>query len=593
MSECDRERFHRALHTLKRNGEYDRLVEYHSAQIRGSAHNGPAFLPWHRLYLLILENALRRIEPSITIPYWNSNLDANMWKHFVHPRDSVIWTSHFAGNEDDFDNSESFESWNIMRNIGAFGSLISDEELTELNELDSTTDFSERLEAVHDSVHVWVGGDMAGVASAPRDIIFFLHHCYIDYLWWQWQWDNRQRRSTWVYPSPTEEDGEYKTDHGPSDYLHGFDYDELEDIEPITNREGYSQGFAFDNVVYDRSPDCTRGTCTGPYLQCRSEWDQWDDWWLGGWIRQSSSQFCTSVANGEHSPVRRCRRSVKKQRFLKKYGHISLLHDWIAPYTRTSHYKHRSIEEKESIRIPKCLKEQIKYPGLQVKKGKSVQNDFRINCEQDISLWAFLPIKIIHLRPCGKKYSSFPVTNGHIDRKLDIYSDLMFRIDTNYTMPQEANSYENCIEDDAGYSKINIRSDGINYYGTYYDYIIIDNRQPIDNHVGYIGFRRPNEKQSEVFITVQDRCGRICIPKCLKVGSDPPEYESCSGVLKVDSSNSRYYGKTYSDAVLMYWSLTKDGLPSEREGEVFIKFYCDFKRRWFPWPGVRRQRTEY
>ncbi|KAK3083189.1 hypothetical protein FSP39_016368 [Pinctada imbricata] len=83
---------------------YDEIAAYHSAAIASSAHGGPAFLPWHRVYLLILENALRRIDPSVTIPYWNSNLDANMMPE-IDARHSIIWTPRFVGRGTDIVNN--------------------------------------------------------------------------------------------------------------------------------------------------------------------------------------------------------------------------------------------------------------------------------------------------------------------------------------------------------------------------------------------------------------------------------------------------------------------------------------------------------
>lgn len=39
---------------------------------------------------------------------------------------------------------------------------------------------------LHNAVHVWVGGDMLPMTS-PNDPVFFLHHCYVDKLWADWQ----------------------------------------------------------------------------------------------------------------------------------------------------------------------------------------------------------------------------------------------------------------------------------------------------------------------------------------------------------------------------------------------------------------------
>lgn len=39
---------------------------------------------------------------------------------------------------------------------------------------------------LHNRGHVWVGGDMEPITS-PNDPIFFLHHCFVDKLWADWQ----------------------------------------------------------------------------------------------------------------------------------------------------------------------------------------------------------------------------------------------------------------------------------------------------------------------------------------------------------------------------------------------------------------------
>ncbi|VDK73249.1 unnamed protein product, partial [Cylicostephanus goldi] len=43
------------------------------------------------------------------------------------------------------------------------------------------------LELVHGSPHVFVGGDMVLLANSANDPAFFLHHCFIDYIWETWR----------------------------------------------------------------------------------------------------------------------------------------------------------------------------------------------------------------------------------------------------------------------------------------------------------------------------------------------------------------------------------------------------------------------
>jgi tyrosinase len=47
--------------------------------------------------------------------------------------------------------------------------------------------FASALEGIHNSGHVWVGGSMMGIPTAPTDPIFWMHHAEIDRIWAEWQ----------------------------------------------------------------------------------------------------------------------------------------------------------------------------------------------------------------------------------------------------------------------------------------------------------------------------------------------------------------------------------------------------------------------
>ncbi|KAK0190034.1 hypothetical protein F5146DRAFT_1224986 [Armillaria mellea] len=46
---------------------------------------------------------------------------------------------------------------------------------------------------LHAAGHKGVGGEMGNVMTSPNDPIFWLHHGYVDYLWWKWQGNNETR----------------------------------------------------------------------------------------------------------------------------------------------------------------------------------------------------------------------------------------------------------------------------------------------------------------------------------------------------------------------------------------------------------------
>ena len=47
--------------------------------------------------------------------------------------------------------------------------------------------FSAALEGIHNSGHVWVGGSMGSIPTAPCDPVFWMHHAEIDRIWAVWQ----------------------------------------------------------------------------------------------------------------------------------------------------------------------------------------------------------------------------------------------------------------------------------------------------------------------------------------------------------------------------------------------------------------------
>ena len=58
-----------------------------------AAHMGPAFLPWHRQFVLLFEQQLQAIEPSVTVPYWDWTVDRTA--------DAYLWADDFMGGNGD------------------------------------------------------------------------------------------------------------------------------------------------------------------------------------------------------------------------------------------------------------------------------------------------------------------------------------------------------------------------------------------------------------------------------------------------------------------------------------------------------------
>ena len=145
---------------------YDDMAMAHSHHMHmGQAHLRYTFLPWHREYLLQFENALRAIDPSVFLPYWN-------------------WVDHPV-LPDELSNAAE---WGVTRTMQQ-GDRISATRKTEVDNANAETDFRlfhSRLSVPHGAVHIQVGGEMSMIEISPRDVLFWLHHAFLDKLWADW-----------------------------------------------------------------------------------------------------------------------------------------------------------------------------------------------------------------------------------------------------------------------------------------------------------------------------------------------------------------------------------------------------------------------
>lgn len=184
MSENERERFKAAYVALIDSGFMSFHVDHHSNmthRMHGTM-SGPIafqrFLPWHRVYLDRLGEALRQVDPDVFIPYWDWTDDPAIpdWLGDLTP--TVILPN---GN-----------SINVTRSPGtSTPSLPTQQSIDSIMQETAFTPFTRKLEGVpfgaHNQVHVWVGGTMFFIPTAPADALFWLHHAEVDRLWAQWQ----------------------------------------------------------------------------------------------------------------------------------------------------------------------------------------------------------------------------------------------------------------------------------------------------------------------------------------------------------------------------------------------------------------------
>ncbi|MFF5957448.1 tyrosinase family protein [Streptomyces luteogriseus] len=234
LTSTEKRRFVKAMLEVKRRGEYDEFVrthiEYYTSDGEDglrTAHMAPSFLPWHRQFLLDLEKALRRVDASVSVPYWDWTRDrtttsapwtADLLGGTGRRSDRRVMTGPFAYAEGNWTIKEGVTDEEFLtRDLGRPRDPIRLPTRAELERAlkdpvydaspwDSTAGkgFRNKLEGWgsgrgsaswqnHNRVHRWVGGAMVGGASV-NDPVFWLHHAFVDLVWSRWQRRHREHR---------------------------------------------------------------------------------------------------------------------------------------------------------------------------------------------------------------------------------------------------------------------------------------------------------------------------------------------------------------------------------------------------------------
>lgn len=218
---------------------YDKYVISHSINSM-YAHRGPAFLPWHRQFLIEFERDLQRVSgvDTLTIPYWdwsNNLTRMNIWTPSLMGGNGsvvtgVVESGPFAnwGVTFEIDGSRNYaglrRAWGTplgdMPNMHHdMGNSTDAPVLPPLEELldalftpiydtppwndasHNPPSFRNILEGwqpsgckLHNTIHLWVGGHMRMVAISANDPVFWLHHSFVDKIYDVWQrlnaWDD-------------------------------------------------------------------------------------------------------------------------------------------------------------------------------------------------------------------------------------------------------------------------------------------------------------------------------------------------------------------------------------------------------------------
>ncbi|RWA09323.1 hypothetical protein EKO27_g5783 [Xylaria grammica] len=189
---------------------WDELQYAHAAQVR-YIHSVGAFLPFHRFFVTVHDRLLRD-ECGYTgpLPYWDEPADAG------DITGSSVFTAepNFGGNgtgnggcvtDGPFANLTLHFQRNLTTSDYCLSRLFSDRSFAASNSTnveiclkkETFVDVWNCMEgAIHGAGHGGVGGTMLDLLLSPGDPVFFLHHGYMDRVWYQWQAQNLTTRLT-------------------------------------------------------------------------------------------------------------------------------------------------------------------------------------------------------------------------------------------------------------------------------------------------------------------------------------------------------------------------------------------------------------
>lgn len=221
LTTSERDRFLWAVFNLNAHADYETFQEVHKLVGSRAHSNGtlaPAFMPWHRIFILRLERELQAFDPSVALHYWR----------FDQPAPNVF-TDAFMGVTQPGSSSVTFaatnplNTWIINNQSGVIRSPefspsgspslspvpLFCQPMTEADVLNiapvffypsgQNRGFIAMEWLTHDQAHRAAGGGCSGSAgwlsnpsTAVQDPLFFLLNSNVDRLWAKWQLQNNR-----------------------------------------------------------------------------------------------------------------------------------------------------------------------------------------------------------------------------------------------------------------------------------------------------------------------------------------------------------------------------------------------------------------
>lgn len=421
------------------------------------------------------------------------------------------------------------------------------------------------LEGHHNGPHNWVGGHLPLPWVAAYDPVFFMHHAYVDAVWEVFRAQQIQNGIDPEQDYPIQN----RPGHGPYDIIDFRPY-----FPPIRNLDGMSQAVA-RLVRYESFPSCQNNCNSSPFLTCvrgvcmsraRSAASPMESFGgaaaFGPSVQDAPSQArVLAQARGPIPGGERFRSSP----FMDTRNRPNTIGNApVAPELEAASFQARTAEMRSKRDVSKILHYNVSSSAHDQSVSsleRSYTNTFIIDGVINVKRWVYVPIRVVYNRTN---------VNGN---------DPTFK-----TNILKENSNEMCRAVGSGASKVYVVSNGLDYFGTYKEFAIIDERQPISETTAAVGIKNPDYGTGNVLFSAYDSCGRPCRPLCLTSIQGKQKYKPCSGVFKISSTEPKMFKRTYSDVFALEISLynSVDSGPRDEQSSPSITFVCDENEHW-PW----------
>lgn len=167
----------------------------------------------------------------------------------------------------------------------------------------------------------------------------------------------------------------------------------------------------------------------------------------------------------------------------------------------------------------------------------ALENTFFLDGKRDIKNWAFVPVRIL--------FNNNTNSYGHRDTNKELQT-VLGNVNTKckpFKLP-----------------RVYIQSHGLDYFGKYKDYTVIQNGG--ESRVNFVGIKKPSSEFTETYLSAYDSCGNLCNTRCVVPGFYPRVYKSCTGAVRASTKEP-----------LMYKNYPND--LSIADNEIPIIFVCD------------------